>query len=215
MSGAVLPSQTSLNVTLGALLLGGFASAVLFGIFCQQCLTFLQRFTKEGAVLKYSVRTVAGSWLDASGLNHIPGLHVSRHGRFLIIDISSPSNHASLYVGLLQTISRCTLNFVEPNRTAAGIILVTGVGDVLVRSHFLTAGSCIGFGSVRNMLAASFDHGSVHVEYGYSRFGLLDSTGLLYGNHSISQVVRSNSSKDPGFYAYAEPMSHKTSSPSH
>jgi hypothetical protein len=69
---------TTLNDTLGAILLGAFFAAMyapslfsldrtlltpitysLYGIMCVQCYVFFQRFSQEGKPLKYAVRTVS------------------------------------------------------------------------------------------------------------------------------------------------------------
>lgn len=110
-AGAPLPSQAVLNLTLGAFLLGAVASAILFGIFCQQCFTFLKMFSDESKTLKYSV------WvLWSFGMANLAlGLY-------------------TIYTVLVTEVG--TLSVKIPN-TLAGSVIITVVSDLIVRSWFM------------------------------------------------------------------------------
>ncbi|GJE99888.1 hypothetical protein PsYK624_161620 [Phanerochaete sordida] len=106
-----LPSHAFLNLTLGALLLGCFASAILFGILCQQCFTFFRRFTKEGLALRCSILTL---WGIATA--HM-ALSIHTNYTLVITDIGVLSNRIPVSV--------------------AGIVVVTALADILVRGWFM------------------------------------------------------------------------------
>ncbi|EKM52292.1 uncharacterized protein PHACADRAFT_211566 [Phanerochaete carnosa HHB-10118-sp] len=111
MSAAVLPSHTVLNLTFGSLLLGTFASAVFYGIICQQCLTFFHRFAKESLVLKSCVAAV---WVIDSA-----------HLAFAI---------CSVYILLMNNMGQ--LSGVFPS-TFVGVTMTTAVSDTFVRGMFV------------------------------------------------------------------------------
>lgn len=52
MAGPKLPTPGSI---FGALILGGFATAILYGILCLQCFIFFEKFRREPRLIKYSI----------------------------------------------------------------------------------------------------------------------------------------------------------------
>ncbi|GJE99890.1 hypothetical protein PsYK624_161650 [Phanerochaete sordida] len=111
MTPPLQPSRALLNVTLGALLLGGFAAAILFGILSQQCFTFFRIFTREGPVMKFSVVVL---WATATA--HL-GL--------------------AIYSDYTVTITEIGLLSGRAPATIAAIVATTGFADVIVRVWFM------------------------------------------------------------------------------
>ncbi|GJE99932.1 hypothetical protein PsYK624_162080 [Phanerochaete sordida] len=109
----LVPPASVLNETLGALLLGGFARILLYGVFCQQCFTFFRRFSREGAMLKYSI------W----ALLFLSSLHIA----FTIHPV---------YILLVSSVGKILVPGQVPWSVAASTI-VTMASDLIVRSWFM------------------------------------------------------------------------------
>lgn len=111
-SSAVPVPQSVLGETIGAILLGGFIAAALYGITCLQCFIFLQKTGKGERVL---VLTVLALWIMGTG--HM-ALVVYTSYWYTVTNFAN----ASVLIGLHWSIPVS--------------LMITATGDALVRGWF-------------------------------------------------------------------------------